>query len=228
MVNITTAILSLGGSLIVPETIDTGFLQKFRSLILKYTQHGNRVGILCGGGKLSRIYVAAGQKMVNLNTIDADLIGIMATRLNAELVRSIFAEHAYEKVIHNPTEKISTSRNIIIGGGWLPGCTTDFDSVLMAENLDASLVINLTNVDYVYDKNPKKYKDAKPIKNISWSKFRKIIGDTHTPGINAPFDPIASKKAQDLKLRIIIVHGKNLKNLENCLVGKKFKGTVIS
>ncbi|MDD4333294.1 MAG: UMP kinase, partial [Patescibacteria group bacterium] len=48
-----------------------------------------------------------------------------------------------------------------------------------------------------------------------------------SPGLNMPFDPIASRKAQELNLQVIIA-GKNLKNLKNILEDKKFKGTVIS
>lgn len=228
MVKIKTSILSLGGSLIVPEDIDVEFLRKFRLLVLKYIKKENRIAILCGGGKVCRNYQDAAKKIVDITHLDADLIGIMATRLNAEFVRAIFSEYAYEKVIYNPTEKIKTSKKILIGAGWLPGCTTDNDSVLLAENLKAKTVINLTNVDYVYDKDPRKFKDAKPITEVSWKKYIGIIENKYKPGMNVPFDPIASKKAQKLKLKVIILNGKNLKNLEKCLKGKVFNGTVIS
>lgn len=228
MVRIKTSILSLGGSLIVPNDIDVDFLSEFRSLILKYTRKGNQIGIICGGGRICRSYQGAAKKIVDLSNSDADLIGIMATRMNAELVRSIFLKYAYEKVIYNPTQKIKTKKRIIIGAGWVPGCTTDNDSVLLAQNLKAKTIVNLTNVDYIFEKDPRKFKDAKPINNISWDEFFKIIGDKHRPGMNVPFDPVASKKAKKLGLQVIILNGKNIKNLENCLNDKKFKGTVIS
>jgi len=223
-----TTILSLGGSLIVPKKIDTNFLKKFRKIILGYINMGNTVGIICGGGKTCRDYIAAAKAIRDIKYPDPDLIGIMSTRLNAELVRVIFSDYAYKKVIYNCTEKIKTSKRVLIGAGGQPGCTSDTDSVLLAENLHADTIINLTNIDYVYDKDPRKFKDAKPIKQISWENFIKTIGDKYKAGINVPFDPIASKKAYKLKLKVIILNGKNLKNLKNCLNGKNFKGTIIS
>jgi uridylate kinase len=88
-------------------------------------------------------------------------------------------------------------------------------------------VVNLSNIDYVYNKDPKKFKNAKKIKEISWADFRKIVGDKWDPGLNVPFDPIASKIAQEAQMEVVIMNGKKLKNLENYLEGKKFTGTVI-
>jgi len=228
VVNITITILSLGGSLIIPNKIDIIFLKKFRLLILKHIKKRNKIAIICGGGKICRNYTDAAKKLGKIKNLDSDWIGIMATRLNAEFVRAIFSDYAYEKVIYNPTQRIKTKKRVIIGAGWVPGCTTDNDSILLAKNLGATQIINLTNVDYVYDKDPKKYKEAKPIKNLSWNEFLKIISDKHKPSINTPFDPVASKKAQKLGLKVIILNGKNPKNLENCLNGREFKGSVIS
>jgi uridylate kinase len=228
VVKIKITVLSLGGSLIVPDKIDTSFLLRFKEFILDYVNQGNTAGILCGGGKTCRDYILAAQQVYAIPQIDADWIGIMATQLNAELVRAIFGEHAYEKVIVNHSVCIKTSRRIIIGAGWEPGCTTDTDSVLFAEKIHASTVINLTNVDYVYTKDPHKFKDAQIIKKISWADFRKIIGDKYTSGMNVPFDPVASRKAEQLKLKVVILNGNNIDNLKKCLDGKGFIGTVIS
>ena len=228
MVSITTTILSLGGSLIVPNEIDIEFLKHFRMLVLNFIQKKNRLAIVCGGGMTCRRYQDAAKRITSLKDPDPDWIGIMTTRLNAELVRTLFTEQAYEKVVYDPTVKLTTRKNLIIGAGWQPGCTTDNDSVLFAENIKASKIINMTNIDYVYNKDPKKFPDAKPIKNITWNDFRAIIGNIHSPGINVPFDPVASKKAQQLRLTVIIINGKNLQNLDKCLAGKEFIGTVIA
>ena len=226
MVNIKV-IISLGGSLIVSQNIDITFLKKFRIAIIKFIKRGNKVAIICGGGKTCRNYQNAARKITEIPNIDIDLIGIMSTRLNAELIRAIFFKHAYEHIITDYSKKIVTSKPILIGAGWKPGCTTDNDSVLLAKNLHADTIINLTNVDYIYDKDPHKFHDAKPIKKISWKEFLEIIGEKYISGMHVPFDPVAAKKAQQLKLKVIILNGNNLKNLENCLNRKKFKGTVI-
>ena len=221
-----TFIISLGGSLIVPEEIDLDFLKKFRELILRHSKSKKFI-LMVGGGKTARKYQAAAKEF-SASDFDSDNIGIMATRLNAELVRAIFGKLAHKKVIYNPTEKIKFSEKILVAAGWEPGCSTDFDAVLIAKNFSAKTVINLSNIDYVYNKNPKEFPDARPIEKISWKDYRKMFGGPWTPGFNSPFDPVAAKEAEKLKMRVIIANGKNLENLEKILKGEKFVGTEIS
>ena len=220
-----TFIISLGGSLIVPEEIDLDFLKKFRGLILRHSKSKKFI-LMVGGGKTARKYQAAAKEF-SASNFDSDNIGIMATRLNAELVRAIFSKEAYKKVIYNPTEKIAFKEKILVAAGWEPGCSTDFDAVLIAKNFFAKNMINLSNIDYVYNKNPKEFSNAKPIEKISWKEYRKMFSGPWTPGFNSPFDPVAAKEAEKLKMRVIIANGKNLENLERILKGKKFVGTEI-
>ncbi|MBW3000182.1 UMP kinase [Candidatus Woesearchaeota archaeon] len=221
-----TIVISLGGSIIVPEKIDTGFLKKFKKLILKHSKK-RKIVIVCGGGKTSRKYGNAAMKISKPKDYDLDLIGIRATKLNAELVRVMFGNHAHKEVIENPTKKIKTKKNIIMASGWIPGFSSDTDAVLLAKNLKAKKLINLSNISYAYTKDPKKYKDAKKIKQISWKDFQKIVGTKWKANTSSPFDPEASKKARQLKLTVIVAKGTDLKNLDNILSGKEFKGTII-
>ena len=82
-------------------------------------------------------------------------------------------------------------------------------------------------MDQVYDKDPNKFPDAKPLKDISWAAYREMVGDVWKPGMNAPFDPIASKLAQEVGVNVKILNGKNLDNLALALDGKPFVGTMI-
>ncbi len=222
-----TAVISLGGSIIVPDKIDVPFLKKLKKAFVEYINKGDRLVLVCGGGRTCRIYQAAGEKINKANHLDKDWIGIMATRLNAELVRVVFKEHAYPKVIYDPHKKIKTNKKIIVGAGYEPGCSTDTDTVILAKQFKADLVINTTNTDYVYDKDPRLYKDAKKIKEISWDDYLEIIGHDFKSGMHAPFDPIASKMAQKYGMKVAIVNGRKLANLKNVLERKKFVGTMI-
>lgn len=222
-----TYIISLGGSLIVPDEVDYKFVRKFRELILKKVKNGNKFIIVCGGGGLNRKYNEAGKKIRKLNNDELDWIGIYATRYNAEFVRILFGDLAHNEIIIDPHKKIITGKPIIIGAGYKPGWSTDYDAVHLAKTYGAKNIANLSNIDYAYNKDPKKYKDAVPIKNINWPDFRKIVGNKWEPRMNKPFDPIASREAEKLGLEVTILNGKKLKNLENCLDGGKFVGTVI-
>lgn len=220
-------IISLGGSLIVPDEVDHKFIKKFRELILKKVKAGNKFIIVCGGGGLNRKYNAAGKKIRKLSNDELDWIGIHATRYNAQFIKILFGDFAHNEIITNPHQKIITKKPIIIGSGYEPGWSTDYDAVYLAKTYGAKNVANLSNIDYAYDKDPKKYKNAVPIKNISWSDFRKIVGNKWEPRMNKPFDPIASREAEKLNLEVTILNGKKLKNVENYLDGEKFVGTVI-
>lgn len=223
-----TLILSLGGSLIVPEgKVETKFLKGFRSLVLKLLKNGYRMVIITGGGGVNRHYNQSAKEITGIKDVDLDWLGIAVSKLNGELVRVIFSQQAHASVIDNPHTRVKTNRNIIVASGWKPGCSTDKDAVFWAKNLRAKEVINLSNIDYVYDKDPRKYKDAKPIKEIKWKDFSKIVGTKWSPRTSAPFDPVASLLAKKIGLKVVILNGKNLKNLENYLKGRKFRGTII-
>ncbi|MBI3036763.1 UMP kinase [Candidatus Woesearchaeota archaeon] len=225
-----TIIISLGGSVLAPNQIDVDFLQRFRQLILRFVRDGRRFAIVCGGGKTAREYQGAASRVVHAVPEDLDWLGIHATRLNAHLIRTIFRGLAHAKVIKNPNEKIRLkgSERVVVAAGWKPGRSTDYIAVLLAKNLGAKTVINITNTDFVYDKDPSKFHDAKPLRMIRWKDFRRLTGITKwSPGLNTPFDPVAAKVAEKLKLRVAVM-GKDLHNLESFLDGKGFKGTVIS
>lgn len=219
-------ILSLGGSLIVPEDVDVEFLKSFKTLILSQLKN-HRFVLITGGGKTCRKYNDAAVQITKLENVDLDWMGISATRLNAQLVKSIFKGYVHDEVITNPTVKINFKEDILIGCGWVPGCSSDMDATLLAKNLGVKTVINLSNIDYAYTKDPKKYPDAVKIEKTTWKEFKKIVGDKWVPGLNAPFDPTAAKEAEKQKIKVIIANGKNLKNLQDCLEGKKFQGTII-
>ncbi|MDO8601790.1 MAG: UMP kinase [bacterium] len=219
-------IISLGGSLIVPEAVDSAFLKKFRALILSYLKR-RQFFIIAGGGHTTRHYQEHGRRVRALSTDELHWIGIHATRLNAHLLRIIFGDKAHREVLHHGEYEKSATAPIIIGGGGKPGGTTDHMAVKFAHAYGAKEVLNLSNIDTLYDRDPQKYKNAKPIHRISWEEFRKMFPAKTVPGFHGPFDPVAAKLAQELKLRVVLLGGRNLKNIKNYFDGKSFKGTVI-
>lgn len=229
MKNSKTFLISLGGSIICPKegVIDVNFLKSFKELILKFIRKGFKFIIIAGGGKTCRFYQAAAKEIVSVPNEDLDWLGIHATRLNAHLLRTIFRSVAYPVILDDPHKPIKNHWKLLIGAGWRPGCSTDYDSVLLAKRFRIKNIINASNTSYVYNKDFRKHKDAIPFKEISWRDYQKLVGTKWTPGMSAPFDPIASKKASKLKIRAFIIKGTELKNLENIFLGGKFKGTII-
>jgi uridylate kinase len=220
-------IISLGGTIIVPDNISINFLVKFKTLICKRVKNGDRFIIVTGGGRTSRNYQIAGRALGVLKREDLDWLGIYSSRLNAHLLQVMFGDYVFSKVLTNPTHVNNWNTGILIVGGWKPGWSTDYVAVCLAKAFNINNVLNLSNIDYVYDKNPKEHADAKPLKRISWKDFRALIGSKWDPGLHTPFDPIAAILAENLSLKVIILRGTNLQNLSKLFNGKTFKGSLI-
>ncbi|MDO8639647.1 MAG: UMP kinase [bacterium] len=225
-------VISVGGSLIVPNGgVDTKFLSDLNAFIRdELAKNKNRqFFLIVGGGATTRHYQSAAQAVLSQKVThdDLDWLGIHATRLNSHLIRTIFCDLAHPYILKHYEIIRKVEEPIVVGSGWRPGWSTDFCAVMACEDYNVKTVINLSNTAKVYDKDPNKFKDAKPIDKISWADFRKLVGDKWTPGMHVPFDPIAAKKAEELKIKVVILDGSNFENLQNYLEGKKFIGTVI-
>ncbi|MBQ3669904.1 MAG: UMP kinase [Treponema sp.] len=228
-----TMILSVGGSIVAPEFPDCDFLKSFVSTVKDFLAKNpeNRLILVIGGGGPARIYQKAFREVTGTaagsGADAADWIGIMATRLNAQLVKASFGELCAEPVVTDPTAATEFTGRILVAAGWKPGFSTDNDAVLLAEKFGGSTVVNLSNIEKVYTDDPRKNPDAKPLDTISWADFCKMVGDEWVPGKNCPFDPIASKKASSLGLKVICAGGKNLSNIRAILEGQAYIGTTI-
>ena len=224
-------VISLGGSIVAPDGVDESFLKDFTSLIgdLLSRDEKRRFIFVVGGGGPARTWQKAYNAISSSRENDmADWIGIMATRLNAQLVRAIMGEWCTQDVVTDPTQVEPLVGRVLVASGWKPGFSTDYVAVLLAERFQADVVINLSNIEKVYTDDPKKNPNAKPIDAISWADFCSMVGDEWVPGKNLPFDPIASRHAAKIGIKVICAAGKNLPNIKNILKGEKFTGTVIS
>lgn len=223
-------ILSVGGSIVAPDVVDKDFLINFKQAIMEYLDKDSdrKLVLVVGGGGPARSYQKAYREIVKKPDTDSeDWIGIMATRLNGELIKGIFADDCPEPVVTDPTSIRNFRGRVLVAAGWKPGFSTDNDSVLLAENIGADTVINLSNIKKVYSADPKLDPDAVPLDNISWDQMKKLVGDKWVPGVNVPFDPVATKRASELGLKVITAAGKDIENMKQILAGGSFEGTTI-
>ena len=224
-----TFVISLGGSLIVPDSIDTIFLNRFFKLIRKQVALGHKFILVCGGGKTARQYIQALNKISTSSSAEQlDWMGISATWVNAKLIQLALADLSYPEIISDPNQKVNFKQKVLVAGGWKPGRSTDDDAVRLAKSYDSSTVINLSNVDYLYNSDPKKNRNAVKIENISWKNYLDMVGKKWDPGANFPFDPVAAQFARKHKKQVIIANGNNLPNLQRILGAKSFLGTIIA
>ena len=242
-----TKVLSVGGSIIAPDKPDVDFLSGFSKMVTDYLLKNpeSRLVLVAGGGAPARVYQNAYREVAatfdgeqkkalsfsndNETNNACDWIGIMATRVNAQILKACFGPMCPADVVTDPTKAPDVFEGrVMVAAGWKPGFSTDNDAVLLAEKYGADTVVNLSNIAKVYTDDPKKNPDAKPLDKISWADFRKMVGDEWVPGKNCPFDPIASKKASELKLSVICAAGKNIENIRTILDGGDYFGTTIA
>ncbi len=225
-----TKVLDLGGSLVAPDAIAVEFLKSFERLIGEYLakDSSRRLIMVIGGGSPARKYQDAYRRISDSPENDeADWIGIAATRLNARLIKAVFEEYCTDEVVTDPTNVGDFTGRVLVASGWKPGFSTDYDAVLLAEKFDARVLINLTNIAKVYTADPKIDKSARPLDKVTWKEFSDITGTEWVPGKNTPFDPMAVKKASQMKIIVISALGTDLDNLRRILDGSDFVGTTV-
>ncbi|MBI4116220.1 UMP kinase [Candidatus Pacearchaeota archaeon] len=221
-------VLSLGGSLIIPNDVDFSYLKNFKKTI-KANSGKFKFIIVCGGGSVARKYISALERE-KISRHYQSLAGISATRTNARFMSYFFNQDS-ESGIPQKMEQIHNylrSQNIVFCGAleYKPNQTSDSTSAEIAKHFK-TIFINLTDVDGLHDKNPKKFRDAKFISKISWKDFHEMANKIkYKPGQHFVLDQKASKIILDEKIPTYIL-GKDLKQLSNLLSGKKFRGTEI-
>ncbi len=220
-------VISLGGSVIVPNNVDIKYLDSFKKFINKISKN-NKIIIITGGGKTARNYITP-LEHERFDMKSRSLIGIMATRINARLLASIFnIKKIPEKMIE--LKRIFKRKNLVVSGAldFHPGMTSDGTAADVAQVIKADLLINITNVEGLYNKDPRKFKNAKFISNISFKDFfKKTKKIRFKAGQHFVLDSIAAKLIMKNKIKTIII-GQNINNINKIFLGKNFKGTVIS
>jgi uridylate kinase len=222
--------ISLGGSIVAPDSVDAEFVGAFASMIRRILGADPlmRLILVVGGGGPARAYQKAYRACVpNGSDDEQDWIGVAATLLNARFLKAVFADLCPMEVVSDPTAVGEFAGRVMVASGWKPGFSTDNDAVILAERFGAEAVINLSNIERVYTADPRTDPNARPLDAISWEEYRRIIGDEWKPGKNAPFDPVASKRAAAIGLRVIVAEGHDLANTARILEGSSFKGTAI-
>lgn len=218
-------VLSLGGSQIIPEDINKTYLEQFKKVIQKHKKNYKFV-VVTGGGSLARKYIKALPKN---NRKLQSLAGIAATRTNARFMTYFFGIDQPQGVPHTmeSVKNYLKRRDVVFCGAleYKPNQTSDTTAAQVANHFKTEF-INITNVNGLYTKNPKKHKDAKRIPNISWNEFETMAHKiTFTPGQHFVLDQTAATLIKRNKVKTYIVG--TMKDLDNLLAKKKFRGTTI-
>ncbi len=219
-------VISLGGSILVKDNFHNlkNLVEFFKSI-----SNEHRLCIVTGGGKYAREYINAG-RLVGLKDYQLDEIAIELTRANAFLLSRALGEMADQRIYENEEEArdaFFNSNKIIVMGGTIPGQSTDSVASKLADEINADLLINASDIEGVYNEDPKKNKNAKLYKKLNYNDFREIIKkNPQSPGNYALFDLKAIDIIESNKIKTYMVDGNNVENLKKALKGE-YVGTII-
>ena len=221
-------VISLGGSVVTSDPLDIKFIKRFSAMIGNAGK-GNKFCIVIGGGKLARSYINALREAgVNDNILDE--IGINATRMNALSVAPFLADcNTKIPTTINEAAEMTRIYRCVIMGGTEPGHTTDTVAALLAERVGAKVIINGTSVDGVYERDPRKYSDAKKLKTLGYDEAvsMAVVGSLGA-GPNVFMDVTSLNIARRSKIRIVVIDGRDVEQYEKVINGMAHSGTTIS
>jgi len=205
--------------------IDTKVLKYLADEIKSLKDAGYEIAIVIGGGNFVRGVSAAKDGIIKRTS--GDYMGMMATVINAVAMQealeydgictrvqsAIKMEQIAESfIVRKAVRHLEKGRVVIFAAGTgNPFFTTDTAGVLRASEIKANYIIKATKVDGVYDKDPKKFNDAKLLRELTYDRALedniKVMDDT------------AIALAKDNKLPIIVCDmfkkGNLLKILQN-------------
>ena len=211
-----------------PDELNIDYIKKFVAFIKTEIKKGNKFIIITGGGSLARKFQRAAHVCGNVSDTEKDWLGIQATRMHALLFRSLFGSSAYPEIIVRRGQVKSFGKHtVIIGGGWAPGCSTDYVSVRLAADFHITTVVNLGKPAYVYTKDNVRFPDAKPLPRLTWDEYFSIIPKQWKPGMHAPIDPIAARLAKKEGISMAVASGNDIANIRHIFEGRSFKGTLV-
>lgn len=220
-------VISLGGSIIVPDDGDADFIRRLASL-LKEMSERRRLCVVCGGGRIARYYISTGRSL-GFTREELDNLGVAVTRLNATVLLLALGEAAVPAIPRSEEEaaQLLESSNIVVMGGTNPGHTTDAVAARVAELSKAVRLVNATSVGAAYSADPKKHPDAVRYSTMTLRQLRDLVNKgEHEAGPSDVFDRIGAEIAMRAGTPVLIVHGRDLDELRKAIEGAEIRGTV--
>lgn len=219
-------VVSVGGSILIPGNNDSEYIARLAKMLLS-VKDDVQLAVVCGGGKTSRYYASTGKELGG-TMHQLDVMGIAATRINAQLLGVALGDMP-DKVPETVKETADASKpgKIVVMGGTEPGHTTDAVAMMVAREMRADRVINATAVDAVYTADPRKNPDAEPIERMDIARLGQLVYKEHDAGASSVFDPLGVKIAEESRIDISMVNGRNIEELRKAILGQPFKGTFV-
>jgi uridylate kinase len=213
------------------QGINTAVIKQIAEDVAEAFRTGVEIGIVIGGGNIYRGVAASAEGM---DRASADYMGMLATCINALALQDALekakvptrvqtaiemAEIAEPYIRRRAMRHLEKGRIVIFGAGTgNPFFTTDTAASLRAMEINAQIIMKATKVDGIYDKDPKKFPDAKKFNKISYI-------DVLNKGLNV-MDSTAISLCMDNKLPIMTFDLTKPGNVLKAVLGENI-GTLV-
>ncbi len=224
----TRLVVRIGGS-VVASPVNTDLMGKYADLIRQIKLQGHEVAVILGGGTLAREFIGIA-KNLNLEPAAQDRIAISVSRLYAQLFMEKLGELGWGRVATTLDEAAEcfSQGKIVVMGGLKPGHTTDTVGALVAERLNADLLVKGTDQEGVYTKDPRKFSDAVKLDKMTFDDLSRVLENSeHKVGIHQVIDPMAIEVLKRSHMKVIVFNGFKPENLLLAAEGKNV-GTQIT
>jgi predicted uridylate kinase len=215
----SSIVLKIGGSIIYDNSLNVNqdLLDKLKDWYSRKKDDYQSIVIVVGGGSLSRDL----QEKISRHIGGQEYlhsIGMSVTHTNANLLRAYIGDpeivvpqrlgEAYELLM-------DSGKSIMVCGGLKVGWSTDMDAAVFADILNESRITKVSNIDYIYDKDPSVVEDATPMKDMAWNEYFKLFNiqedSTHTPNGNIPIDVECARFCKKKEISFWISGGSRIK-----------------
>jgi len=221
------AVVKLGGALFKRDP-EVNAIKSMARALSEFAREGNQVVAIAGGGENARAYISAARRL-GAEESTCDLIGIQLTRSNAELFRIALGEVGVPKIPSSIADvpHLAHPGKVVVMGGLQPGQSTNTVAALAAEITRAEFLVNGTDVDGVYTRDPKKFPKARLLRTVQVDKLLDwaMSGEVFA-GRYELLDPLALKIMQRAKIPSRFVSLKDPKNIIGALRGEQI-GTMV-
>ncbi len=222
-------VLKIGGSLLFDENqnFDIPRFKAFAQVVRQIKHLKHELIIVVGGGVLAKLFVEKGKEL-EADHDALDQLGIAATWVCAQLLIASLYDISYFKPIMNEDELLSlqTENRLLIFGGLRPGQSTNAVAARVAELTKSPILVNVTDVDGVYDKDPKRIPGAKLLPKITINQLRELVASlAGEPGTYPLFDKRALEIIERAHIEVWFINGSEpeniLKAIENGKIGTR-------
>ncbi|NWF94894.1 MAG: UMP kinase [Candidatus Thorarchaeota archaeon] len=224
------AVIKIGGSLLYDDTgqLIVDRVREYARELSTLHRNGHQLVVVVGGGRPARSFISAARQL-GASEVQADWLGIKIARHNAELLMSALPDDAYPRAVETLEEleiAVCTGR-VVLMGGLTPGQSTNAVAALAAEAIRADWLLNATNVEGVFDRDPSE-PGARKLDQVSIVELQGILSGSGTrAGEYKLFDPVAISIVARSRIPTVILDGRTPKNIVRVLSGEKVGSVIV-